>query len=381
MKINRKHSGSDLTIFSEMSQLALQHNAINLSQGFPDYEIDPVLKKLLANATNNNHNQYAPLQGNPLLIDNLVTFNLNRPFPLKINKEEITIVPGATYAIYTTLATILQPGDEVIVFDPCYDSYVPAIEMNGGQPVFVQMNENFEIDWKEFQLAINDKTRAIIINSPNNPSGKIWSKESIEIFWNYIKDRDIIVISDEVYDLLVYDDAKFYSAFHHEEIRKRCFSIFSFGKMFHITGWKIGYIVAPEELSTAFRRVHQYLTFCVNSPAQQALAEYIEYFDYKENQRVMQSRRDLFLDLMKDSPFKFHQPAKGSYFQTASFKNYQPQMSDKEFSIWLTREKKVASIPISAFYHDHKDTGNIRFCFAKREETLIAAAKNLTQLL
>ncbi|MBS1550043.1 MAG: aminotransferase class I/II-fold pyridoxal phosphate-dependent enzyme [Bacteroidetes bacterium] len=377
MNIPRKHSGSDLTIFSEMSALAQQHNAINLSQGFPDYEIDGRLKKLLAKACDTNHNQYAPLQGNPLLIDNLASFNQNRTLPLSISKEEITIVPGATYAIYTALATILQPGDEVIVFDPCYDSYVPAIEMNGGKPIFVPLNEKFELNWLDLENAISDKTKAIIINSPNNPSGKIWSATAIDKFWNYIKDREIFIISDEVYDLLVYDDAVFYSALHHPEIRKRCFSIFSFGKMFHITGWKMGYIIACEALSTAFRRIHQYLTFCANAPAQQALAEYIEIFDPKENQKTMQSKRDFFLQLMQDSPFEIKSPAQGSYFQTMNFKNYQPNMSDKDFSVWLTIERKVATIPVSAFYHDQRNTGNIRFCFAKKEETLEQAAKNL----
>lgn len=380
MNIQRKHSGSDLTIFSEMSQLAQQHQAINISQGFPDYEIDPKLKKLLSQATENNFNQYAPLQGNPLLIDNLVAFNKNRVLPLTIEKEEITIVPGATYAIYTALATILQPGDEVIVFDPCYDSYVPAIEMNGGKPIFVQLNEKFELNWDEFKNAISPKTKAIIINSPNNPSGKIWSKESINQFWEVIKNTDIIVISDEVYDLLVYDKAIFHSAFHHPELKKRCFSIFSFGKMFHITGWKIGYIVASEELSIAFRKVHQYLTFCVNAPAQQALAQYLEIFDQKKNTELMQSKRDYFWDMMQETPFELQRPAQGSYFQTGNFKTIKPNMSDKEFAIWLTTEKKVATIPVSAFYHDQKNTGNIRFCFAKREEVIEQAVKNMKNL-
>lgn len=380
MNIPRKHNGSDLTIFSEMSALAEQFSAINLSQGFPDYEIDDRLKKLLAEATEKNYNQYAPLQGNPYLLENLVAFNQNRKLPISVDKTEITITPGATYAIFTTLATILQPGDEVIVFDPCYDSYVPAIEMNGGKPVFVALNDKFEINWQHFVDAISEKTKAVIINSPNNPSGKIWSKESIDIFWNYIKDTEIIVISDEVYDLLVYDDALFYSAFHHPELKKRCFSIFSFGKMFHVTGWKLGYILACEELSLAFRRVHQYLTFCANSPAQYALAKYLEIFDVEENKKFMQKKRDLFLETMKDVPIDFGKPANGSYFQTGNFKNYQPDMSDKEFAIWLTKELKVATIPVSAFYHDQKNTGNIRFCFTKKEETILQAAERLKRL-
>jgi methionine aminotransferase len=242
------------------------------------------------------------------------------------------------------------------------------------------LDENFELNWLDLENAISPKTRAIIINSPNNPSGKIWSAETMEKFWQYIKDTEIIVISDEVYDLLVYDDKEFYSAYHHPEIRKRCFCIFSFGKMFHVTGWKMGYIIANEEYSTAFRRVHQYLTFCANAPAQQALAEYLEIFDGKENQKKMQAKRDLFLETMQETPFEIRYPSSGSFFQTVNFRNYQPKMSDKDFAIWLTVEKKVASIPISAFYHDGRNTGNIRFCFAKKEETILQAVEKLKQL-
>ena len=380
MNIPRKHSGADLTIFSEMSALALKHNAVNLSQGFPDYEIDLKLKKLLAEATESGFNQYAPLAGNPLLIENLTTFNKNRENPIEFSADEITVIPGATYGIYAALTTILQPGDEVIVFEPSYDSYVPAIEMNGGIPVFVGLNENFELNWNDFEKVLSPKTKAVIINSPHNPSGKIWSEDAIGKFYSYIKDTEIIIISDEVYDQLVYDDFKFYSAFHHPELKKRCFSIFSFGKMFHLTGWKIGYIIAEPELMQAFRRVHQYMTFCVNSPSQYALAKYLAIFDVDENRRVMQNRRDLFLDLMKETPFEISQKANGSYFQTANFRNIRPEMSDKEFSVWLTEEMKVATIPVSAFYHSSQNTGNIRFCFAKKEETIIKAVENLKKL-
>ncbi len=381
MKLPRKHSGSDLTIFSEMSALAQKNKAVNLSQGFPDYEIDPRLKKLLAEAADRNFNQYAPLSGNPELIDNLITFNSDRPQKLVFNKEEITVIPGVTYGIYAALTAILQPGDEVIVFEPCYDSYVPSIEMNGGIPVFVQLNENFELNWNDLKNAVTEKTRAVIINSPHNPSGKIWNAEAINQFYECIKDTDIIVISDEVYDLLVYDDHEFVSAFHHPELRKRSFSIFSFGKMFHITGWKIGYIIAEPELMNAFRRIHQYMTFCVNAPAQYALARYLEVFDVQENRRVIQQRRDLFVEMMKDTPFKISARANGSYFQTANFRGFHDAVSDKEFAVWLTEKYKVATIPVSAFYHDQKNTGNIRFCFAKKEETIVKAVENLKQLI
>ncbi|MFC6267558.1 methionine aminotransferase [Frigoriflavimonas asaccharolytica] len=380
MKLSKKHSGRDLTIFSEMSALANKHHAVNLAQGFPDNEIDIRLKNFLAQATLENHNQYTPLQGDPLLVENLSIFNKNRKLPILIDKENITIIPGATYGIYCALKTIIDFGDEVIVFEPCYDSYVPSIEMNGGIPVFVQLDNDFELNWDHFENAITEKTKAVIVNSPHNPTGKVWTKESLEKLYSYIKDKDIIVISDEVYDLLIYDDLELMSVFHHPELRKRSICIYSFGKMFHATGWKIGYIFAEEELSMAFRQVHQYMTFCVNSPSQRALAKYLEVFDVVENKRIMQNKRDLFFDLMQETPFIINEKANGSYFQLGKFTNIKPKMTDKEFAIWLTVEKKVALIPTSAFFHNEKNTGTVRFCFAKKEETIIKAVENLRNL-
>ena len=380
MKLPKKHSGRDLTIFSEMSALANKHNAVNLSQGFPDYEIDIRLKNFLAEATLENYNQYAPLQGDPLLLENLATFNKQRQLPIDIEKENITIIPGATYGIYCALTAILEHGDEVIVFEPCYDSYVPSIEMNGGVPIFVQLDQDFELNWEDLKNAISEKTKAVIVNSPHNPTGKIWTKESLEKLYTYIKDTEIVVISDEVYDLLVYDDVEIQSVFHHPELRKRSICIYSFGKMFHATGWKIGYIIAEEELSQAFRKIHQYMTFCVNSPAQRALAKYLEVFDVAENRRTMQNRRDLFAELMKETPFSINEKAHGGYFQLANFKNIQPKMTDREFAVWLTTEIKVATIPTSAFFHNEKNTGSVRFCFAKKEETILRAVENLRKL-
>lgn len=380
MNIKKKHTGSDLTIFSEMSALALKHSAVNLSQGFPDYEIDPKLKKLLSKATEENHNQYASLSGNPQLIQNLVTFNQNRAKPISVSQNEITIVPGATYGIYAALSTILSPGDEVIVFEPCYDSYVPSIEMNGGIPIFVALDDNFEPNWESFKKALSERTRAVIINSPHNPTGKIWNSKNFESLWNNIKDSEIFVISDEVYDLLIYDENEFYSAFHHSELRKRSFCIFSFGKMFHITGWKIGYVIANEDLSIAFRRIHQYLTFCVNAPAQKALADYLEIFDVQKNKNGLQDKRNYFIERLSETPFKILDKAEGGYFQIANFKEIQPKMNDKEFSVWITEKIKVAVIPVSAFYSAKEDTGKIRFCFTKKQETIDKAILNLKQL-
>ena len=378
MLLPKKHSGSDFTIFSEMTALAQKHDAVNLSQGFPDYEIDERLKKFLAEGTEKNFNQYAPMSGNPLLIDNLIDFNQRRK--IEVSKENITISPGATYAIFTALASVISFGDEVIVLEPNYDSYVPAIEMNGGKPVFVSLNENFEVSFDALQKAITEKTKAIIINSPHNPSGKIWTKNDWEKLSQILENTEIILISDEVYDVLTYDDQEFFSAFHHPKLRERCFSIFSFGKMFHLTGWKVGYVLASEELSLAYRRVHQYLSFSVNAPAQYALAKYLEVFDVKENIKTMQNKRDFFLKEITDLPFKLNEKAEAGYFQILDFSNIS-DLSDKDFAIWLTEKAKVATIPVSAFYHDQKNTGKVRFCFAKKEETILKAVENLKAFL
>lgn len=380
MVLPKKHSGSDNTIFSEMTALAQKYDAVNLSQGFPDYEIDDRLKKLLAEGTEKNFNQYAPMPGNPLLIENLIEFNRRRTIPIAVTKENITISPGATYGIYTALAAVISFGDEVIVLEPNYDSYVPAIEMNGGKPVFVSLNDDFKIDFEVLKNAITEKTKAIIINSPHNPSGKIWKKEDWDQLSNLIENTEIIIISDEVYDILTYDNREFHSAFHHPKLRERCFSIFSFGKMFHITGWKVGYVLASPELSQAYRRVHQYLAFSVNAPAQYALAKYLEIFDAKENQKIMQQKRDFFLNEIQDLPFTLNEKAEAGYFQILGFKNIS-DLSDKEFAVLLTEKAKVATIPVSAFYHDQKSTGNVRFCFAKKEETILKAIQNLKEHL
>ena len=349
MKLPKKHHGAETTIFAKMTALALQENAANLSQGFPDDEIHPHLKKLLAEATANNYNQYAPMNGLPMLVETLIDFNQKRN--ISVSKDELTIIPGATYGIYTAIASIIEYGDEVIVLEPSYDSYVPAIETNGGKPVFVSLNEHFEADFEAIKKAITEKTKAIIINSPHNPTGKIWKKADFEQLYQMIKDTEIMVISDEVYDLITFDENKFYSICHHPELKNRSFAIFSFGKMFHITGWKVGYILAPEELTKAFRSVHQYLCFSVNTPAQYALAKHLEHFEVNANALYLQQKRDFFLSEMKDLPFNFTEKTEGSYFQLAKY-NQISDLEDLEFSIWLTKECKVATIPLSAFYQD-----------------------------
>lgn len=374
--VSRKHSGQDLSIFSEMSALAAQHHAVNLSQGFPDYATDPRLMKLLAEGTERNFNQYTAMAGLPMLLENLVEFNLQREVPLDINTNNITVAPGASYGIYIALATVLNFGDEVIVLEPAYDSYVPSIEINGGVPRFVALNEDFQVDFKAIKEVLNEKTRAIIVNSPHNPSGKVWTKKDWDQLAAIVKDSDIIIISDEVYDILTYDETPFYSAFHHPELRERCFSIFSFGKMFHVTGWKVGYVLASEELTRAYGRVHQYVSFCVNAPAQYALAKYLEIFVVNENRKFMQVKRDFFIESFKDLPLTLAGKSEAGYFQLMEFKS-DPGMNDKDYAIWLTKNAKVASVPVSAFYKDVQNTGLLRFCFAKKEETVLEAANNL----
>ena len=378
MKLPKKHHGAETTIFAKMTALALQENAANLSQGFPDDEVHPQLKKLLAEATTNNYNQYAPMNGLPMLVETLIDFNQKRN--ISVSKDELTVVPGATYGIYTAIASIIEYGDEVIVLEPSYDSYVPAIETNGGKPVFVSLNEHFEANFEAIKKAITEKTKAIIINSPHNPTGKIWKKADFEQLYQMIKDTEIMVISDEVYDLITFDENKFYSICHHPELKNRSFAIFSFGKMFHITGWKVGYILAPEELTKAFRSVHQYLCFSVNTPAQYALAKHLEHFEVNANTLYLQQKRDFFLSEMKDLPFSFIKKTEGSYFQLAKY-NQISDLGDLEFSIWLTKECKVATIPLSAFYQDLRNTGFVRFCFAKKEETVLKAVENLKRFL
>lgn len=380
MLLPKKHSALGNTIFSEMTALAQKHNAVNLSQGFPDYEIDERLKKFLTEATEKNFNQYSPMAGNPLLIEQLISFNEKRKNPIHFSSEEVTISAGATYGIFAALAAVISFGDEVIVLEPNYDSYVPAIEMNGGKPVFVKLAPDFSPDFEALKKAISPKTKAIIINSPHNPSGKVWTNKQWNQLSDLIDNTEIIVISDEVYDLLTYDERGFVSAFHHPKLKERCFSIFSFGKMFHITGWKVGYVVASAELTKAYRSVHQYLAFSVNAPAQYALAKYLEVFDPLENLKVMQQKRDFFLSQMSDLPFTLIEKAEAGYFQILGFEKIS-SLSDKEFAVWLTENAKVATIPVSAFYHEKQDTGTVRFCFAKKEETISAAVLQLKKFL
>ncbi len=375
-----KHSATGTTIFAVMSALAAQHNAINLSQGFPDFHIDEQLSRLLGEAAREGHNQYAPMPGLPALRQ-AIAANFKSRYGVDIDADkEITVTPGATYAIYTAFTAILQPGDEVVVLEPAYDSYIPNIEMNGAIAVPVSLSApGFEVDWNKVKDAITPRTRAIIINTPHNPTGAIWSKEDWDQLADVVRGTKIVVLADEVYEQLVFDGQRHYSVLEHPELRERSFALYSFGKVFNITGWKIGYCIAPPAFTQAFRRIHQFVSFTVNTPAQYALAMHLGNDTATPVHLVMQQKRDHFLSLLKDTPFTIFQPAKGSYFQIAGYERISG-LPDMEFAEWLTKEIGVATIPVSAFYKNKKDDKLIRFCFAKKEETLNEAVSRLKKL-
>ncbi|RQO30749.1 kynurenine--oxoglutarate aminotransferase [Taibaiella sp. KBW10] len=371
-----KHTGADTTIFSVMSALAQQYNAINLSQGFPDYPIEEDLGNLLYEASRKGFNQYAPMAGLPILQEAIATHTA-RSTGITFGSPNITITPGASYGIYTALATILQAGEEVIILEPAYDSYIPAIEMNGGIPVPVALNSpTFTINWALLEESITLKTKAIIVNTPHNPTGMVWQQSDWDRLTKLIAERNIYVLSDEVYEQVIFDGLPHCSVLSQPALQDRCFAIYSFGKAFHNTGWKVGYVVANEALTKAFRRVHQFLAFSVNTPAQYAIATYMQQFPLNNSGILLAQKRNLFNELMGDLPFTLPQVAKGSYFQVADYSAISP-LPDTEFAAWLTKEVGVATIPISAFYKNGSDAKLIRFCFAKKEETLRAAIERM----
>lgn len=379
--IPEKYPSKGTTIFTTMSALANECKAINLSQGFPDFPINPQLAELVHDAVAKGFNQYAPTIGLPLLRQNL-TKKIQEFQHVTINADtEITITPGATYAIYTALTTILQPGDEVIVLEPAYDSYLPNIYMNGATPVCVPLNSvNFSVDWERVFAAANNKTKAIIINNPHNPCGAVWNTTDFEQLCNLVQQYGMYIISDEVYEHLVFDNAEHISVLRYPELRQKSFAIYSFGKSLHSTGWKIGYCVAPPSLSQAFRQIHQYLAFSVNTPTQQAIALYYNNLEHLHHTRnMLQRKRDLFLQLMDATPFTYQQPTQGSYFQVMNYAAIS-NLEDKDFAIWLTKEYGVATIPLSSFYNHGSSQKLVRFCFAKKDETLITAAERLQNI-
>lgn len=378
MHITSKLPNVGTTIFTVMSQLAVENAAINLGQGFPDYSMNNELLELVSKAMQNGMNQYTHMAGYPLLRERLAE-KAEKLYQCKINSDsQITITPGATYAIYTALTTVLQPGDEVIVFEPSYDSYVPNIEINKAVPVFISLQfPDYSIPWDEVRNKINTKTRVIMINSPHNPTGSVLSKNDLFELQNIVtQNPNLIILSDEVYEHLIFDDLQHESVLQYPELMKRSFVCFSFGKTYHCTGWKQGYCIASEELMKEFRKVHQFNAFTCFTPTQVALAEYLLNEEaYLQLPQFMQKKRDYFQKLMSKTKFTALKSS-GSYFQCYSYADISDE-NDIDFAKRLTKEKKVATIPVSAFYHNSKDNKVIRFCFAKKEETLNAAVEKL----
>lgn len=367
-----------LTIFTEMSQLALQYKAINLGQGFPDYPIDAALIELVNKAMQDGNNQYAHSNGHPLLRQQLAEKTATL-YESNIDPEtQITITPGGTYAIYSALTSILLPGDEVIVFEPSYDSYVPNIEICQARPVFIALEApTYQIPWKTVRQKISSKTKAIIINSPHNPTGSILSENDMQQLIALTRGTSIVVISDEVYEHLIYDEQQHQSILRYPELLDRGFAIFSFGKTYNCTGWKIGYAIGGEALMKEFRKVHQFNCFSTFTPTQVALANFLEDKNaYLELGKKMQAKRDFLLGEMKGTEFE-PLPSYGSYFQCYQYTGDRKE-TGIELAKWFTKEKQVTTIPVNAFYHDGGTPNQIlRFCFCKKEETLEEAAWRL----
>ena len=364
-------------IFTVMSQLAITHNAVNLGQGFPDYNMSMELVSLVNKAMKDGMNQYVHMAGLPALREQLA-HKIFKMYGSKVNADsEITITPGGTYAIYTALTTILQPGDEVIIFEPAYDSYIPNVVINGAVPVLISLQyPAYTIPWDEVRSKITSRTKCIIINSPHNPTGSVLRENDIEQLRSIVKDTNIFILSDEVYEHLVYNEMPHLSMLRYPDLLERSFVCFSFGKTYHCTGWKLGYCIAPPDLMKEFRKVHQFNCFSCFTPTQVALAEYLNNEDaYLNLGSVMQRKRDYFAGLMQATAFN-PLPSHGSYFQCFGYSGYSRE-GDKDFAMRLIKECGVVTIPVSAFYKNGKDDKVIRFCFAKKEETLKNAVDKL----
>jgi methionine aminotransferase len=368
------------TIFTTMSRMAQEENAINLAQGFPGFGSDPVLLELVAKYTRGGMNQYAPMSGVPELKLALANKTQLTQGYFPDPESEVTIVSGATEALFAAFTAVIRTGDEVIVLEPAYDSYVPAIHLNGGIPVFVSLNPaDFSVDWELVASKITSKTRAIVVNCPHNPSGAVWSKADVDQLASLVSKTGIFVISDEVYEHILFDGRVHISLGSHPILCERTFVCGSFGKTFHVTGWKIGYCIAPKVLSTEFRKIHQYLTFSTVTPIQYALAEYLENpHHYLDLPAFYQKKRDLFVEGLKSTPFTF-QASQGSFFQLVSYAHLSKK-SDVLIAEQMTRQLKVACIPVSVFYANGLDHQVLRFCFAKKEEELEEALSRIQKI-
>ncbi len=379
MRIQSKIPDVGTSIFTVMSKMALDHDAINLSQGFPDFPIDAAIIELVHGYMREGHNQYAPMPGAPALRRSIADV-VARSFDRSVDPEsEITITAGATEAIFAIISAFISPGDEVIMFDPSYDSYDPAVRLNGGIPVHINMTETFGINWSLVESSITPATRMIMINTPHNPSGAILTADDMRELERIAVAFDLLVLSDEVYERLIFDGEVHQSVLRFAALAARSFAIFSFGKTFQATGWKVGYVVAPEILMAEVRRVHQFVVFSVNTPIQLALAEYLrEPAHYLQLADAYQAKRDFFLREINGSAFR-PIASRGSYFQLLSYAAISG-LPDVQLAAELTQKHKVASIPVSVFYKDGSDRKLLRFCFAKKEETLAEACAILRRI-
>jgi methionine transaminase len=379
-RISSKLPNVGTTIFTVMSRLAAEHNAINLSQGFPDFDCAQALRDLVTKYINAGLNQYPPMAGVMRLRERIAE-KAESLYGARYDPEhEVTVVPGATYGIFTAVATLVRPGDEVILFEPAYDCYAPAIEVNGGVPVYVQLRyPDYGIDWQQVSRAITPKTRAIIINTPNNPTASVFSGEDMRLLEGMLRGTDIVVISDEVYEHIVFDGHRHQSVARFPGLAERSYVVSSFGKTYHVTGWKMGYVLAPRELMAEFRKVHQFNVFVTNSPLQHAFAEFMENPEaYLSLAAFYQKKRDFFLDGIKGSRFK-PLPSRGTFFQNLCYDAVSDER-DTDLAIRLTTERGLASIPVSVFYREPPDHKVLRFCFAKSEETLARGADILCKI-
>jgi methionine aminotransferase len=378
MQSKLPHIGT--SIFTVMSQLAVKHNAINLGQGFPDFPMSEALIDCVTEAMKAGGNQYAHTNGVPLLRERLAE-KINSLYGTTIHAEtEITVTPGGTYAIFSAFSTIIQPGDEVIIFEPAYDSYIPNITFNGGVVVPIALSyPNYSIPWDTLKAAITKKTKAILMNTPHNPTGMVMTKEDILQLQEIVVSNNLYLISDEVYEHLIYDDKKHESVIKYPELFARSFVCFSFGKTYHCTGWKLGYCVAPENLMKEYRKVHQFNAFSCDTPKQLGIAKHMEDKEaYLSLGNFYQAKRDYLRTLLANTPLQYI-PSSGSYFESYSYAAISNE-SDKVFAEKLVKDYGVAVIPMSAFYHDGTDNKVIRLCFAKKEATLEAAAACLQKL-
>ncbi|MCJ8165490.1 pyridoxal phosphate-dependent aminotransferase [Pontibacter sp. E15-1] len=368
------------SIFTVMSALANKHGAINLSQGFPDFNCLRPLIDLVDSYMRQGFNQYAPMAGVPKLREN-ISRKTERMYGYRPDADtEVTVTAGATEALYAAITATVKTGDEVVLLEPCYDSYAPVIRLCGGSPIYVPLTlPDFRIDWDQLKRCVSSRTRLLIINTPHNPTGAIITKQDMDTLANLLEGTDILVISDEVYEHMVFDGQQHYSALQHPHLRKRSIVISSFGKTYHTTGWKVGYAVAPAPLTAELRKMHQFITFCTPTPLQMAIADFMEEeAHYLQLPDFYQARRDFFNERMQDSRFEII-PSAGTYFQLARYTRISAE-PDLEFAKRLTKETGVAAIPVSAFYHEKTDHKYLRFCFAKNEETLRVAAERLARL-